>query len=134
MLDLVKRRVCVSGSFNTSSLPAQALDWIRSATPESFRKNQAMLVKRYDQVTPDGPAHFPVVLEKTKKMWLNEPDIRREELTKIGAPTLVMVADRDAIIPEHTLELFSRSRARNYASFPELRISRCPRNRTRRTE
>ncbi len=104
--DLVKRMVCVSGSFNTKSLPAQALAWIRSATPESFRKNQAMLVKRYDEMSPDGPAHFPVVFEKTKKMWLNEPDIRRKEMAKISAPTLVIAADRDAIIPEHTLELF----------------------------
>ncbi len=65
-----------------------------------------MLVKRYDEATPDGPAHFPVVFEKTKKLWLTEPDIRREELAKITAPTLVIVGDRDAIIPEHTLELF----------------------------
>lgn len=104
--DLVKRLVCVSGSFNTSSVPAQDQEWIKWATPESFRKNLAKLVKRYDEATPDGPAHFPVVFEKTRKMWLTEPDIRREELTKISAPTLVMVADRDAITPEHTLELF----------------------------
>ncbi len=104
--DLVKRLVCVSGMFNTSSQPAQVLDWIRSATPESFRKGQAMLVKRYEDVTPDGAAHFSVVFEKTMKMWLNEPDIRREELAKIVAPTLVMAADRDAINLEHTLELF----------------------------
>ncbi len=77
-----------------------------SATPESFRKEQAKLVKRYDEVSPDGPAHFPVVFEKTMKMWLNEPHIRREELAKIGAPALVVVADRDVITPEHTLELF----------------------------
>ena len=36
--DLVKRLVSVSGSFNTSSMPARDQDWIRSATPESFRK------------------------------------------------------------------------------------------------
>ena len=104
--ELVKRLVCISGSFNTSSVPVHDQDWIRSATPESFRKSQAMLVKRYDEASPDGPAHFPVVFEKTKKLWLNEPDIQTEELAKINAPTLVMAADRDAIIPEHTLELF----------------------------
>jgi len=98
--------VCVSGMFDTSSQSVQVLDWIRSATPESFRKGQAMLVKHYDDVTPDGAAHFPVVFEKTMKMWFNEPHIRREELAKISAPTLVMVADRDAVTPEHTLELF----------------------------
>jgi len=43
---------------------------------------------------------------KTKKLWLTEPDIQREELAKITAPTLVMVGDRDAVISEHTLELF----------------------------
>jgi len=46
------------------------------------------------------------VFEKTKKLWLTEPDIQREELAMITASTLVMVCDRDAIIPEHTLELF----------------------------
>jgi pimeloyl-ACP methyl ester carboxylesterase len=104
--DLVKRLVSVGGMFNTSSVPAQDQDWIRKAAPESFRKSQPMVVKRYDEAAPDGPAHFPIVFEKTKKLWLTEPDIRREELAKITAPTLVMAGDRDAIIPEHTLELF----------------------------
>lgn len=104
--DLVKRIVCVSGVFNTSSLTPQALNWLRSATPESFRKDAAMLVKRYDEVTPDGPAHFPVAFEKTKRMWLNEPNIKKEELARIVAPTLVMAADRDMVATEHTLELF----------------------------
>ena len=36
--DLVKRLICVSGSFDARSQPAQVLDWIRSATPESFKK------------------------------------------------------------------------------------------------
>ncbi len=104
--DLVKRMVCVSGSFNTSFVTTRFLDRLRSATPESFRKNQARLVQRYDEATPDGPAHFPVVFEKTKRMWLNEPDIKKEELARIVAPTLVMAADRDSVSADHTLELF----------------------------
>jgi pimeloyl-ACP methyl ester carboxylesterase len=104
--DLVKRLVSIGGMFNTSAVPSQDQDWIRKATPESFRKSQPLLVRRYDEASPDGPAHFPVVFEKTKKLWLTEPDIQKEELAKITAPTLVMVGDRDAVIPEHTLELF----------------------------
>jgi pimeloyl-ACP methyl ester carboxylesterase len=46
------------------------------------------------------------VLEKTERLWLNEPKIAKEELAKISAPTLVMVGDRDSISIEHTLELF----------------------------
>ncbi len=81
--DLVKRVVSVGGCFNTNSLTPRSLESIRSSTPESFRKDEPMLVRRYDEVSPDGPAHFPVVFEKTKRMWLNEPDIQREELAKI---------------------------------------------------
>jgi pimeloyl-ACP methyl ester carboxylesterase len=64
------------------------------------------LVKRYDEISPDGPAHFPVVLEKTKRLWLNEPNITKEELAKISCPTIVIAGDREAIPMEHTLELF----------------------------
>lgn len=104
--DLVKHLVCVGGFFNTNSVPPSDQDWIRSATPESFGKSMPTPVKRYDNASPDGPAHFAIVFEKTKKLWLTEPNIKKEELAKITAPTLLMVGDRDAIIPEHTLELF----------------------------
>ena len=81
--DLVKRVVCVSGCFNTNSLTPRTLDWIRSSTPESFRKDVAPLAKRYDEASPDGPTHFPVVFEKTKRLWLSEPDIPREDLAGV---------------------------------------------------
>jgi pimeloyl-ACP methyl ester carboxylesterase len=75
-------------------------------TPESFRKMMAGLLRCYSEASPDGPAQFPVVFEKTKRSWLNEPKITLEDLAKIRAPTLVMSADRDSIPIEHTLELF----------------------------
>jgi pimeloyl-ACP methyl ester carboxylesterase len=46
------------------------------------------------------------VFEKTKRLWLNEPNIAKEELAKISASTMVMAGDRDAIPTEHTLEMF----------------------------
>jgi pimeloyl-ACP methyl ester carboxylesterase len=104
--DLVKRIVSVGGFFNTGDLSARDKAWLKSATPESFRKAAPEVVKHYDEVSPDGPAHFPIVFEKTVRMWLNEPDIQKEELTKIPAPTLVMAGDKEAIPLEHTLELF----------------------------
>jgi len=104
--DLVERIVSVGGFFDTGNLTAGARKWLRSATPESFRRDEPGIVKRYDEVAPEGPAHFPVVFEKTMKMWLNEPNIQREDLAKIRAPVLVMAGDRDAAPHEHTLELF----------------------------
>lgn len=104
--DLVKHLVSVGGLFDANSQSPQTMNWIRSLTPESFRKIEPHLVKRYEEVSPDGPDHFPIVLEKTKKLWVNEPNITKEELGKITAPALVMAADHDATPIEQTLELF----------------------------
>ncbi len=104
--DLVKRLVSISGLFDTNAQSPEDLNWIRSLTPESFRKAASPLVKRYDEASPDGPAHFPVVVEKTKRLWLNEPNITKEDLRKISSSTLVLTGDREAIPMEHTLELF----------------------------
>jgi pimeloyl-ACP methyl ester carboxylesterase len=108
--DLVKRLVSVGGCFNASSLPVKDQKWLASATPESFRKAEPLVAKRYDEAGPDGPGHFRAVFEKTRRMWLTEPNIQREELARITAPTLVMAGDRDVILPEHTLELFKSIR------------------------
>ncbi len=116
--DLVKRLVCVSGLFDTNAQSPEDLNWIRSLTPESFRKAASPLVKHYDEVSPDGPSHFPVVVEKTKKLWLNEPNIAKEELAKIRAPTMIMAADRDAIPMDHTLELFRSIKAAQLCIIP----------------
>ncbi len=104
--DLVKRLVSVGGLFNADAQSPQALDWIRSLTPESFSKAESHLVKRYKELSPDGPAHFPVILEKTKRLWLNEPKLSREDLARISSPTLVMDGDRDSTPVEHTLDMF----------------------------
>jgi pimeloyl-ACP methyl ester carboxylesterase len=104
--DLVKRIVSVGGLFNTSSLAPRDVAWLRGATPESFRKAEPSIVARYKRVSPDGPEHFPIVFKKTVRMWLNEPNMSKEDLARIAAPTLVMAGDRDATTHEHTLELF----------------------------
>ena len=104
--ELVRRIVSVGGLFSTSSLAPKDVAWLRGATPESFRKAEPSVVVRHEGVSPDGPEHFPVVFRKTIQMWLNEPNISREGLAKIAAPTLIIAGDRDATTHEHTLELF----------------------------
>ena len=104
--DLVRQIISVGGLFNTNSLAPKDVAWLRGATPESFRKAEPSVVARYEDMSPDGPDHFPVVFRKTIRMWLNEPNILIEDLGKIAGPTLVMAGDRDATAHEHTLELF----------------------------
>jgi pimeloyl-ACP methyl ester carboxylesterase len=104
--DLVRRIVSVGGLFNTNSLSPRDVAWLQGATHESFRKVEPSVVARYERLSPDGPDHFPVVFKKTIRMWLSEPNISKEDLGRIEAPTLIMAGDRDATTHEHTLELF----------------------------
>lgn len=76
---------------------------MRAAAPESFIP---MLVNLYKETSPDGPDHFPAVFQKVKRMWLEEPEIEAQELTRIKAPALIMVADRDFMTLEHTVQFF----------------------------
>lgn len=111
----VRKMVCVSGLVDTMVQSTATRRWIESASPESFPKS---IVKRYGEVSPDGPAHFPVVLDKTKKLWLTEPHIKSEDLAKIKAPTLVMAADMEDLPIEHSVEIFRTIRGAQLCIIP----------------
>ncbi|WP_225732942.1 alpha/beta fold hydrolase [Pseudoclavibacter sp. CFCC 11306] len=57
----------------------------------------------YQRLSPDGPEHVDVVLDKLMELWRTEPHIAAADLGAVTAPTLVMAADRDAVPVEHTL-------------------------------
>ena len=101
--DLVKKVISVGGLAETMAQSAETRRWIESMSQESFPKE---FVSRYGEISPDGPTHFPVVLEKTKKLWLTEPHIKSENLARIKAPTLIMAADNEDLPIEHTVEMF----------------------------
>jgi pimeloyl-ACP methyl ester carboxylesterase len=50
--------------------------------------DQAMgfLRAEYDQVSPDGPAHFPVVHAKTLRMLATEPELDLASLAAVDTP------------------------------------------------
>jgi pimeloyl-ACP methyl ester carboxylesterase len=61
----------------------------------------------YGQLSPDGPEHAGIVLDKLFRLWTNEPAILPADLAGITARTLVMAADRDTIRPDHSLLIAS---------------------------
>ena len=62
----------------------------------------SFLRTEYDQVSPDGPDHFPVVYAKLLHMIRTEPEIDLDSLSVITAPTLVLQGDRDEVTVEHS--------------------------------
>lgn len=57
----------------------------------------------YERLSPDGPGHADVVLDKLFRLWTTEPNIDPADLARITAPALIMAGDRDSIRPDHTL-------------------------------
>jgi pimeloyl-ACP methyl ester carboxylesterase len=96
--DLVRRLVLISGVFHHDGLIATGeidVDQVVGAFGAS-----------YGQVSPDGEAHYPVVVKKDVELDEREPAMAASELRKITARTLVMAADDDLIALEHTLALY----------------------------
>lgn len=63
------------------------------------------LREAYDRLSPDGPEHGDVVLEKLVAMWQVEPQIEPASLASVRAPTLVLAGQHDSIRTDHTLEI-----------------------------
>jgi pimeloyl-ACP methyl ester carboxylesterase len=72
----------------------------------SFDPVSQPVSEKYAELSPDGAEHWPVVLGRLKPMWAAEPSFTNEELQRIGAPTLLVIGDRDIVTPEHAVEMF----------------------------
>jgi len=59
----------------------------------------------YLRIAPD-PSHFPAFLERVKEMWLTQPNMTKEQLATIKAPTLIIAGDHDEIAIDETVEIF----------------------------
>ena len=94
--DLVRRVAAGGASFK----PASEFGPIGGLEPP------AELRSMYEAASPDGAGHWPVVVGKMVELFGTEPDIPIEDLRSIGAPTLVLVGDDDAVPLEHTVELY----------------------------
>jgi pimeloyl-ACP methyl ester carboxylesterase len=96
--DLVDRLVLIGQYYNSSGRVAGGLVEQLSAGGDQVME---FLRAAYDEVSPDGPEHFPVVFAKTMRMVETEPEIDLASIRTVGAPTLVLQGDRDDVTLEH---------------------------------
>jgi pimeloyl-ACP methyl ester carboxylesterase len=96
--DLVDRLVLIGQYYNSSGRVAGGMVEQFSAGGDQV---MGFLRAAYDEVSPDGPEHFPVVFAKTMRMVETEPEIDLASIGTVGAPTLVLQGDRDDVTLEH---------------------------------
>lgn len=97
--ELVKRLVLISGGFDTSGEAAPDME---------FDVDQVVqfLGASYGEVSPDGEAHFPVVVAKIGELASTEPHLDRSELTKVSHDTLLVFSDDDVVTLSHSIEMY----------------------------
>ncbi|WP_405777643.1 alpha/beta fold hydrolase [Streptomyces sp. NBC_01538] len=102
--DLVRKVVAMGANFlpapESSAAPAM-LDNMSADAPA-----MAGFRGMYEVASPDGAAHWPVVVNKMADMIRTQPTISTEDLARLSAPTLVLVGDDDLITLEHTIALY----------------------------
>ena len=79
---------------------------------------ESWLGDEYGRTSPDGRDHLPAFAAKVLRMWREEPTMAPAELAGVTVPTLVLVADDDAIEFEHTLGIYAAIRAAELAVVP----------------
>lgn len=98
--DLVDRLVLIGQYYNSGGkIPGGLADEGLELDGDAI----SFLRTEYDQVSPDGPEHFPIVYAKTMHMVQTEPEIDLASFGAVTAPTLVLQGDRDEVTVEHSV-------------------------------
>lgn len=96
--DLVRKLAFIAGVFHRDGWEPGVLD--PGVEPPEF------LARLYGEISPDGPEHYPVVVEKLERMHAEGPTLSLAELNRITSRTLVMIGDDDQVRVEHALALY----------------------------
>jgi pimeloyl-ACP methyl ester carboxylesterase len=96
--DLVTRLVVVAGPFHHDGWWPNAID--PNNQPPAF------LEASYGELSPDGAAHYRVVVEKLAFMHQTEPTMVAEDFGSFSCRTLVMLGDDDEVRLEHAIDLY----------------------------
>lgn len=94
--DLVRRLVLAAGIFHRDGWHDGVLD----GTPPDFLRDS------YAELSPDGPDHYPIVVDKLAAMHAEQPSFTPADLGAVAARTLVLVADDDEVRLEHAVAMY----------------------------
>jgi pimeloyl-ACP methyl ester carboxylesterase len=105
--DLVRSVVHIGQQANASGIPPEFLEVMKlDAMPQGMLP--PMLRDLYAAVSPDGPDHWDVIVDKEWQMIKSgEPDLDMSELATVQAPTLVLLGDNDMVTEAHAADMAS---------------------------
>jgi len=103
--DLVRSLVHIGQQANASGFPPEFGEVMKlDAFPQGMLP--PMLRDLYESVSPDGPDHWDVIVDKEWQMIKSgEPNLDLADLAALQAPTLVMLGDNDMVTEAHAAEM-----------------------------
>ena len=99
---LVRKMVVIGAAAHVNGSSADSTEWVNSLKVDSLPR---FLSEPYDRLSPDAPAHFPVVAAKSIEMWKTQPRHDMSELAAVTAPTLILIGDNDGVTIEHAAQM-----------------------------
>jgi pimeloyl-ACP methyl ester carboxylesterase len=99
--DLVRHLIEVSGGFDIAADPQTGM-----SIDQMVEGTVNFLGSSYGAVSPDGEAHFPVVVRKDFELTSREPKFTVEQVGAITQRTLVMAADDDITPISHQVDFY----------------------------
>ncbi|MEO6577518.1 MAG: alpha/beta hydrolase [Candidatus Limnocylindria bacterium] len=114
--DLARKLVLVGQQVNMAGISPEFLGMMElekmpDILPPSLRE-------MYVAVSPDGPDHWDVVVDKVWQMLRTEPNIALSELAGVSAPTLIVIGEHDFPTAEHAADM--------QRSFPNAQLTVVP--------
>jgi pimeloyl-ACP methyl ester carboxylesterase len=99
--DLVRQLIEISGGFDIDADPQ-----IGPSIDQMVEGTVKFLGSSYGVVSPDGEAHFPVVVRKDFELTSREPKFTAEQVGAINLRTLVVAADDDITPISHQVDFY----------------------------
>ncbi|MGH7318249.1 MAG: alpha/beta fold hydrolase [Candidatus Rokuibacteriota bacterium] len=97
--ELVDHLVLVAGVFHRDG-------WLPGVLASDEKEPPEFLVASYAEVSPDGRDHAAVVARKLAQLHAHGPTLTADDLGRVKARTLVMVADDDEVALEHAVAMY----------------------------
>jgi pimeloyl-ACP methyl ester carboxylesterase len=111
------RELVVNGSHYGKTEDAYDLETLKQPKTLSADFAPKMLKHPYDKVAPN-PKQWPTLVAKLRTMVLEFKGFAREDLQSIKAHVPVTIGDRDAVRPDHAVEMFRLIFEAQLAVFP----------------
>ena len=103
----VKKLVAVGANYLVNGMTKSSIDWITNQlTVEKISLSFPEVENEYKKLNPN-PDNFSKFINNTREMWLRDPYILKEDFIKINIPVLLIAGDKDDILLEHMIEMYS---------------------------